>query len=884
MKKGHAIHRRVLTYACMSKDALYRDFQINDHGYDDEQTEKSRARYGKNVLSGRTSDTVLYRLRRSFVNPFTVILFVLAIISYVTDVILPTTFSRNVMTAAVILCMLLIGGVVRFIQELRAKHVADRLTQMVASTVSVRRDKQWQKMSSTQLVVGDRIRLSAGDRVPADIRLTVTKDLFVSQSVLTGESAILEKDAAVLSFEQAHSYADYHNLAFMGSSVIGGTGEGIVLAVGADTVYGGFSTADKQLKNGFDHGANSIAWVLIRFMAVLVPIVFLACGFTKGDWVSAFLFALSVAVGLTPEMLPMVINACLAKGSAAMGRKQTIVKNISAMQGFGSMDILCVDKTGTLTGDHISLEYYMDILGNESQRILDLAYLNSLYHTGSEHHLDEAILKYREMPGHLDHYRELEREYRKLDELPFDHERRLASVLVQHGSEKLLVIKGSIYDVFQRCTHVEYRGECFDIDSSDAASIHAVVDDMMEDGMKVLAVACKPLSRTQLSREDENGLILLGYLAFFDAPKQSAAAAIEKLQQLHVGVRVLTVDNQDVALSICRRLGIDTAAVLRGSELEELTEEELPVKVEYTSVFSELSPKQKAQIVGILRSNGHTVGFLGDGMNDLPAVVESDVGISVDTAAAAVKEGADVVLLKKDLNVLEEGIIEGRKAFSNVSKYIRITASSNFGNIFSIVVASIFLPFFPMASLQLLLLNLLYDILCLVLPWDHVDEDAYSKPLEWSGRTLGRFMRFFGPISSVFDIITYAYLFFILCPAVCGGTFASLTETAAQLRFIALFQSGWFLESMWTQILILHLLRTEKVPLMQSRPSWPVLLVTLFGTLLFTLFTATSIGQLIGLTALPLRYFFFLGIIVLLYLLWVTLAKRWYIRRYHELL
>lgn len=883
MKGERTIHRRVLEYAYMDTDALYRDFHIPEQGYDEEQAEESRQRYGSNVLSGRASDTVLYRLRRAFINPFAVILFVLASISFVTDVLLASNFSRDMTTVIIILSMLLISGGVRFIQEMRAKRVAERLTEMIASEVLAYRDGQWVGLSSTELVVGDTVRLLAGDRVPADIRLTAAKDLFVSQSVITGESAIWEKQARVLPKGQARSYGEYENIVFMGSSVIGGTGEGIVLAVGKDTVYGGFSDAEAHLKNGFDQGANSIAWVLIRFMAILTPIVFAACGLTKGNWFSAFLFALSVAVGLTPEMLPMVINACLAKGSAAMGKKQTVVKNINAMQGFGSMDILCVDKTGTLTGDEILLEYYMDILGNESEKVLDFAYLNSLYHTGVRNHLDSAILKCREMPGRSGYFQRWAEEHPKLDELPFDYERKFASVLVKGEEKNLLVVKGSVDEVCRRCSFVEYRGERQAMQADGLASVHAIVDEMLEDGMKVLAVAYKPLDAAQLEGEDERDFVLLGYLAFFDAPKQTAAAAIGKLQGLHVGVRVLTGDQRSVAVSICRRLGIDTVHTLTGEELERLTEDELPVKIEHTTVFAELSPKQKVRVLQTLQANGHTVGFLGDGMNDLPAMVESDVGISVDTAAEAVKEGADVILLKKDLNVLEEGIQEGRKAFANVSKYINITASSNFGNILSIVIASVCLPFFPMTSVQLLLLNLLYDMLCLVLPWDHVDEEICAQPLEWSGRTLGRFMRFFGPISSVFDIATFGYLFFVLCPSVCGGSFKTLADSGEQLRFITLFQTGWFLESMWTQVLILHLLRTQRVPLLQSKPSRPVMVVTLLGILLFTVLTFTPVGQLIGLTALPLSYFGFLVGIVLLYLLVVTWAKSWYRKKYHGL-
>lgn len=884
MKGDRGIHQRILHYAYLGVDVLYQDFGISGQGYNDRQVEESRQQYGSNILSGRASDTVLYRLRRAFINPFAIVLLVLASISFVTDVLLASNFSRNMTTVIIILCMLLISGIVRFIQEMRAKRVSDHLTKMITSDVLVHRNGKWVGISSTELVVGDTIRLFAGDRIPADIRLTTANDLFVSQSVITGESAILEKKAKNLSGKKVGSYAEYSNIAFMGSSVIGGTGEGIVLAVGQDTVYGGFSGVKTNIKNGFDQGANSIAWVLIRFMAILIPIVFVACGLTKGNWLSAFLFALSVAVGLTPEMLPMVISACLAKGSAAMGKKQTVVKNMNAMQGFGSMDILCVDKTGTLTGDVVLLEYYMDILGNESEKVLNFAYLNSFYHTGVNNHLDSAILKCKEMPGHGIHLQEFAVQHPKLDELPFDYERKFSSVLIKSDKENLLIIKGSLENVCRRCKYFEYKGKRSAMGSDGLTSVHAIVDEILEDGMKVLTVAYKPLEQEWIDTKDEEDFILLGYLAFFDAPKHTAAAAIRKLRDLHVGIRVLTGDQKSVAVSICRRLGIETEKTLTGEELERLNDDEMPIRIERTTVFAELSPKQKVQILQMLQDNGHTVGFLGDGMNDLPAMVESDVGISVDTAADAVKESADVILLKKDLNVLEEGIKEGRKAFFNVSKYIKITASSNFGNIFSIVIASVFLPFFPMTSIQLLLLNLLYDMLCLVLPWDHVDEDTCSQPLEWSGRTLGRFMRFFGPISSIFDIVTFAYLFFVLCPSVCGGSFASLSGSGEQLRFIALFQTGWFLESMWTQVLILHLLRTKKVPLFQSRPSRPVMLVTMLGILLFTVLTFTPIGHLIGLASLPFTYFGFLIVIVLLYLLLVTLAKTWYIKRHHELL
>lgn len=883
MKDEKTARRRIVEYACAGSQALRRDFQITNEGYDLWQVEDSRRRWGANVMAGRRADTVLYRLRRAFVTPFSMILLALAGISFVTDVLLASNFSRNLTTVFIVLGMLLVSGAVRFGQELRARRVADHLTGMIATRVRVLRDGRWQELPSTELVVGDRVRLAAGDRVPADLRLIEARDLFVSQSVITGESGVQEKQAGTLRQNEVKNVTDCANIALMGSTVTGGFGEGIVLAVGENTVYGGFSGVGAGRKDGFDRGANSIARVLIRFMAVLIPVVFAAGGLTKGNWLSAFLFALSVAVGLTPELLPMVVNACLARGCAVMGKKQTVVKNINAMQGFGSMDLLCVDKTGTLTGDVVALEYYMDVLGNESARVLELAYLNSLYHTGVQNHLDEAILRCRQMPGQKERFEGLARRHPQLDELPFDYEQRLAGVLVE-GEENLLIVKGSLDEVCRRCSHVEYKGQRLPMGPDAAASVHAVADEMLEDGMKVLAVACKPMKGRTARPEDMQELTLLGYLAFFDAPKKTAAAAVARLRELHVGVRVLTGDQKSVAVSVCRRLGIDTDRVLTGPELEALSENDAPTRIERTAVFAELSPRQKARVVAVLRANGHTVGFLGDGMNDLPAILESDVGISVDTAAQAVKEGADVILLKKDLNVLGEGIWEGRRAFCNLSKYIRITASSNFGNIVSIVIASVLLPFFPMTAVQLLLLNLLYDLLCLALPWDRVDPEACARPLEWSGRTLGRFMRFFGPLSSIFDLLTFAWLFFVLCPAVCGGGFFQLAEEAQRLRFIALFQTGWFLESMWTQVLILHLLRTAKAPLLQSRPSRPVMLVTGLGIVLFTGLTFTPLGRLIGLTALPPVYFAFLAAMVALYLLLVSLAKGRYVKKYRELI
>lgn len=877
------VHPRIREYACVSCSTVTWKTHSGEKGLTQEQVRQYRKKYGGNeqTVSNKKGNTIPHCIRRAFINPFTVILFLLAVILLFTDTLMPEQYGQGLSSVLIISLMLVLSGVIRLLQELRAKRVADRLTQLVQTTVSVCRDGIWQEVCSDNLVVGDLVRMEAGDRVPADIRLTDATDFFVSQSVITGESRILEKNTLPLA-EAPTKISEYSNTIFQGTTVTGGWGTGIVLAIGADTVYGNFSATPSNRKEEFDRGSASIAWVLIKFMVILVPVVFLASGLTKGNWLEAFLFALSVAVGLTPEMLPMVVNACLAKGSFSMGQKQTVVKNINAMQSLGSMDLLCVDKTGTLTEDTVTLEYFMDVLGNESETVLDYAFLNSYYHSGVKNHLDTAILNCREMPGMEAHFETLSKSSTLLDEQPFDYTHKFVGILLKGETENLHIIKGNVEQVVSRCQYIQFKGEQIPIQGNSVQDAHAIVDEMTEDGMKVLAVACRRTNASVLSGE-ESDFILLGYLGFFDAPKKSAAEAMEHLKKLKVDVRVLTGDDQNTAVSICSRLGIETDHILTGAKLELISENELPLLIEPTTVFAELAPRQKAQIVELLQQNGHSVGFLGDGMNDLPAGLAANVGISVDTAAEAVKESADVILLRKDLNVLEQGILEGRRAFANMAKYIKITASSNFGNICAVVVASVLLPFFPMTSLQLLLLNLLYDTLCLILPWDNVDAEQLEAPIHWTGKHLGRFMCRFGPISSIFDVLTFAFLYFVLCPSLCGGRFAGL-DPSGQAAFISLFQTGWFLESMWTQVLILHLLRTSKIPFLQSKPSHAVFLVTILGVVLFTIFTVTPVGGNLGLTALPVGYYGFLLLDVICYLLAISGAKYFYFKKHQELL
>ena len=887
MSKATLMDCCIKKYAYKEISQIYRELGASPDGLSQTQIESVREMYGVNSFSGRKNDTMLPRLRRAFINPFNIILLVLGMISLATDVILASDFARNATTAVIIFSMILISGTIRLIQEIRAKNASKQLNRLIHESITVRREGELREIPAEELVVGDIVLLSAGDRVPADIRLTKVSDLFISQAAITGESAILEKNAQVSSYSNPESLPQLENLAFMATTVISGKGEGIVLAVGKDTLYGSFAKEDPDEKQSFQKGANSIAWVMLRFIAVLIPVVFILLKITGGKWLESFAFALSVAVGLMPEMLPMVITACLARGSLSMSRKQTIIKDINAMQGFGSMDVLCMDKTGTLTNESILLEYYMDVLGNESDQVLDFAFLNSSYHSGVCNPIDNAILACQTMPGHEQHFADLLTHYQKEDEIPFDYSRKFVSTLVtDKNGDCQLIVKGNISQIVARCSHVEFRGEILPMEKNVMESVDSVVDEMLQDGMKVIAVARKKIEKqSQIIPADEKDLILMGYLAFFDAPKKTAKTSVEALKRLKVTPKILTGDQADVAASICKRVGIPSEIILTGAELDQMTDAELNEVVEKIHVFAELTPGQKVRLVSALRQNGHTVGFLGDGINDIPALCESNVGISVDTAVDAAKDAADVVLLQKDLGVLEQGILEGRKTFTNMLKYIKITASSNFGNIFSIVCASAFLPFLPMTSLQILLLNLLYDVLCIILPWDNVDEEDTLSPRDWSGKTLGRFMLFFGPISSLFDVVTFLFLYYILCPMLCGGaTYLNIADPVIQSQYVALFQTGWFLESMWTQVLILHFLRTRKIPFVQSSPSVPVICTTFAGIIVFTGITFTRSAAIFGLTRLPIRYFGFLFAVALLYMLLTTVVKTLYQKKYHELI
>ena len=700
---------------------------------------------------------------------------------------------------------------------------------MIQTTALIEREGRRAEIPMEEVVVGDLLHLSAGDMLPADVRIIAAKDLFISQSALTGESEPVEKTGAAL-YKQS-SLTEMENLAFMGSNVISGSAVAVVVAVGTDTFLGSMS-ADlnkKPPKTAFDKGIQSVSYLLIRFMLVMAPIVFLINGFTKGDWLQALLFSVSIAVGLTPEMLPMIVTTSLAKGAVAMSRKHVVVKNLNAIQNLGSMDILCTDKTGTLTQDQVVLARFLNLDGETDPRVLRHAFLNSYFQTGLRNLLDEAIIERQQALGAS----ELIERYTKADEIPFDFERRRMSVVVRDTLGKTqMVTKGAVEEMIACCTHAEHDGQVVPLTPEVARHVLDMSAELNTRGMRVIAVAQKnhPSPVGQFSVKDESQMVLIGFLAFLDPPKETAQSAVEALLSYGVHVKVLTGDNDAVTRSVCGQVGLRSHSLLLGSDVEAMDDAALRAAAERTDIFAKLTPQQKARIVTCLRENGHTVGFMGDGINDAAAMKASDVGISVDSAVDIARESADIILLEKDLMVLEQGAIEGRRIYANIIKYIKMTASSNFGNMFSVLAASAFLPFLPLAPLQILVLNLIYDISCTAMPWDNVDADFLKQPKTWDASSISRFMIWFGPASSVFDITTFVLLYTYICPLVFGGTYETL-DAGTQLLFVSLFQAGWFVESLWTQTLVLHMLRTPKVPFLRSRASWQVTGLTSLGIL-----------------------------------------------------
>jgi len=883
------VKQRLVRTSVLEKEALIAEFGAPD-GLDEEQIEESLERYGSNKITHDHRKSFVRRMTEAFVNPFTAILFVLASVSFVTDYILASPGEKSLVTVIIITVMVMISGILRFVQETRSGNAAAKLSEMVENTTRVQRKNQGEiEIPMDEVVVGDIVHLAAGDMVPADVRVVESKDLFISQGALTGESEPQEKFSHAVSLNEAHSLTEYPNLAFMGSNVVIGAAKCMVIATGEDTLFGSIAktVAGAKTETNFEKGVRSVSWVLIRFMLVMVPVVLLINGFTKGDWLEAFLFAISVAVGLTPEMLPMIVTTCLAKGAVAMSRQKTIIKNLNSIQNFGAVDILCTDKTGTLTQDKIILEYHWNVQGEEDVRVLRHAFLNSFYQTGLKNLLDFAIIDHTEREGGGIY--ELSSHYEKIDEIPFDFNRRRMSVVVTDKTtdRTQMITKGAVEEMLHICSQVEYGGRLEPITEELKTKIFKTVDDLNDDGMRVIAVAERVnlSSAKSYTAEDESDMILLGYIAFLDPPKETVKVSLQALHDYGVEVKILTGDNDRVTRCICRQVGIRVNNLLLGSDIEKMDDSTLKTVAEKTEVFAKLSPDQKARIVDLLRKNGHVVGFMGDGINDTSAMKASDVGISVDTAVDIAKESADVILLEKNLMVLCSGIIEGRKTYANMIKYIKMTASSNFGNVFSIVCASAFLPFLPMAAMHLVLLNLIYDLSCTAIPWDNVDEDFLRKPRKWDASSIASFMKWIGPTSSVFDITTYLVMYFIICPMMCGGLlYTQIEDPELRLCYIAIFQSGWFIESMWSQALVIHMIRTPKIPFVQSRASWPVICLSFSGIAVLTTIPYTILGEKLKLAPLNATYFVFLGITIVLYMSLVTVFKKIFIKRHGELL
>ena len=883
---------------------LFAELSSSEEGLASEQVDAAREFYGANAVAQATKRPLPLRLLAAFADPFTYILVFIAAVSVLTDWIFATDTNRDLSTPLIIGTMVLVSGVLRFIQDEKSTVAAEALAEMVESTAEVERDGDGgNETPIDEIVVGDVVHLSSGDVVPADLRIFSARDLFVSQASLTGESEPVEKraslaaDASTTATASAAVLTDLASLAFMGSTVISGNARGIVVATGARTMFGEATgtLAGRKRETSFDAGIKSTSHLLMRLMLAMLPVVFVVSGATKGDWVSALLFSLSVAVGLTPEMLPMLVTTCLGKGAVDLSHRHVIVKRLDAIQDLGAVDVLCTDKTGTLTEDRIVLERHLDVNGREDARVLRYAFLNSYFSTGVKNLIDNAIVE-RALAEGTDEVdatagstitaEQLAERYHGIDELPFDFERRRLSVVVGDAAgHTRMVTKGALEEVLAVCTKVEVDGQVLPLTDELRTQVVRRGEALADEGMRVLGVARKnePAGATTLTVADELDMVLIGYLAFLDPPKESSAAAIRALAAHGVATKVLTGDSPRVAAHVCRAIGIDAEHVLTGVDVEAMNDDKLADAVQRTSIFAKLSPAQKARVVRTLRGLGHAVAYMGDGVNDAAAMRESDCGISVDSAVDVAREAADIILLEKDLMVLEHGIECGRTTYANMIKYVKMTVSSNFGNIFSVLVAAALLPFLPMTAVQLLLLNLIYDLTCTAVPWDNVDEATVRTPRRWDTGSVRRFMVTFGPLSSVFDILTFAALFFIVCPAAAGGAWGTLDATG-QAVFAGTFQAGWFIESMWTQTLVVHLIRTEKVPFVGSRASLPLCALGAAGIAVACVLPVTPLGAALDFCALPATFWPILATMVAGYAALVMLAKHLYARRNGSLL
>jgi Mg2+-importing ATPase len=854
------VQQQVSAVARLGPEAACVHLESSLAGLTQEEAQSRLKTFGPNLIARETRPSMLQELWVRCRNPLNALLLGLAIISY---------FLGDVRAAIVIALMVLLAVATSFVQEHRSNEAAARLRAMVKTTTSVRRRTasgagDFSEVPIETLVPGDVVRLSAGDMIPGDLRLLETKDLFINQSALTGEAMPAEKFAHVCT-DHPDSPFDLPNICCMGANVVSGYATGVIVRTGARTFFGQLADeiAGRRVPTAFDLGIDRFTWLMMKFIAVMVPAVFLINGLTKHDWLEALLFAVAVAVGLTPEMLPMIVTVNLAKGALAMSRAKVIVKRLNAIQNFGAMDVLCADKTGTLTQDRILLKKHLDIRGEESARVLQYAYLNSHFQSGLKNLLDVAVLAHVEMQKVLG----IDQGFAKVDEIPFDFARRRLSVVVSHGQDKhVLICKGAVEEIFAACTRYEVDGTTGLLDESHLATAKEETVALNSDGFRVVAVAYKEMGahKAAYSVADECDLTLLGYIAFLDPPKETAGAAIAALAQRGVTVKILTGDNDIVTRKICHEVGLDAGHILLGAQIQAMDDEQLADAAQRTTVFAKLSPAQKERIIGALHRKGHVVGFLGDGINDSPALKAADVGISVDSAVDIAKESADIILLEKSLMVLQDGVVEGRKVFGNITKYIKMGASSNFGNMFSVLGASLFLPFLPMAPIQVLTNNLLYDFSQSAIPTDNVDEDYVAQPRRWDIDNIFKFVVFMGPVSSIFDYATFAVMLLVF----------------DAWHNPALFQTGWFVESLLSQTLIIHVIRTGKIPFLESRASAALIATTIVICIVGIALPFTWAGSALGFTPLPWSYWPLVAGLLLAYAVLAQLVKTWFVRRW----
>lgn len=892
---------RLLTFSKLSFAEVIRKLRTDfDTGLNDEEVEYGHERYGYNEIESTNKDTWYKRLYGSFITPFNIILCIIITISFFTDYYFASEDNKDLTSVVVIGVMIFLSGILDFIQDTKSSKANEKLKNMIRTTTTVLRNNNRIEVALNDVVPGDIVILSAGSIIPADLRILCAKDLFISQSVLTGESApvekfsdsfcpfvnknIIVKDEDLVKNEifledlKDVSPLELNNICFMGTNVVSGSGIGVVVSIGNDTYFGSIakSISHQKVETSFDKGIKDVGWLLIKFVIIMAIVVFLINGLFKGDWILSFVFAVSVAIGLTPEMLPVIVTTNLAKGAIVMSRKKTIVKNLSSIQNFGAMDILCTDKTGTLTENRIVLEYHLNVHGKEDERVFKYGYLNSYFQTGLQNIMDIAVLEHVKNEKEQIEIDEALSQYHLIDEMPFDFMRKRMSVILQsENGEIQCITKGAVEVMIDICDRVEYNGKVVKFTGKLKDEVTKKMSDLNNQGMRVIGVAHKTKfendKKSNFNVNDEKEMIFIGFMAFLDPPKESVSMVIKDLEEYGVKVKVLTGDNELVSKYVCEKVGMGNCNILVGPEIERMSDNKLKERIEKTQIFARLTPQQKSRIVSCLRNDGHVVGFMGDGINDAPAMKKSDVAISVDTAVDVAKESADIILLEKDLRVLVNGVIEGRKIFGNIVKYIKMAISSNFGNMLSILIACIFLPFLPMLPIQILVLNLFYDISQTVIPWDNMDKEYLKKQKKWDIKSVKRFMLCLGPVSSFFDIAMFLILYFIF-----------KYNDANNPYLVASFQTGWFVLSLITQTIIIHFVRTEKIPFIQSIASKPVMMMTTALVTIALIIPFSDLGHYLKMVPLPNAYYIWLIVVLIGYVIAVSLAKRFYKKKYGD--